>query len=133
MAKVNRPPARQLITPRSPQSLPHVCLACNWRKLSAKALMELVAKDQAPPDFTGFLSGYTNLNVVLNQYHMGKQVGMVSIPLGVLDSVMGDVLTTASQYLAILQAQNPATEAEAVAENGVVEATDVEGEEEAES
>lgn len=76
------------------------CMACNMRSMSNKALRENASDGNIDAKtYSGFLAGYANRAIPIAQFHNGKQVGFIAVPLVGVDSFIANISDRAQAAL----------------------------------
>lgn len=100
MAKQPVPePARRLAQRTVPNSLPRPqinCIACNWRKAANDHMKKAMAENEALEGYTGFTYGLSNGGFILQQFHLGRQIAAVTVPI----EKVPDLLNSIADYIA---------------------------------
>lgn len=79
---------------------PAQCLGCATREFSENILDYQVAQEQAPSDFSGYISGLNGDQMLLLQYGSGRHIGVVIIPAAETEAVLTKAIERATGYLA---------------------------------
>ena len=91
--------ARRLAQRTVPNSLPRPqinCIACNWRRAANEHMKAAIAENEALEDYTGFTYGLSNGGLVLQQFHLGRQVAAITVPI----EKVPDWLQSVADYIA---------------------------------